>query len=405
MNCPKKNKPKLLFIGPVWPAETGNGLAMRAGSLVRALHEKYAISLLVLASNDFNKDLMDTEIQNLCDACQSFLIPKSEPKRGRVMKKIFGPLPEMWDGATKPFLKRINAQYDTQNFDVVFVFRFYLFPYVRKFLKNATKAVLDLDELDSQAFFRMADIYQRNGRLPKSNWLTRQAKAILVQERKHLASFHSISVSSEKEKSTLTQLIGNHSIVVVPNIAVQKDSLKLEEAKEVFRFLFIGSFAHYPNVDAVMYFCSEILPQIERRTNRRLAIDILGRSSLILKDFLSNYPTVSLHGQVDDLSQYYKHCHAVIVPLRAAGGTRIKILEAFQYGRPVVSTVIGVEGLTCEHNQELLIAEDESEFIECCLRLIDEPELREKLASAGKEYVEQHHSSAIVRQRLLEMLL
>jgi glycosyltransferase involved in cell wall biosynthesis len=73
-----------------------------------------------------------------------------------------------------------------------------------------------------------------------------------------------------------------------------------------------------------------------------------------------------------------------VVPLRIAGGSRLKILEAFVAGIPVVSTSIGAEGLEVVPNTHLLIADDESAFAAHCVRLLDEPMLAKRLTAAAR---------------------
>ena len=89
---------------------------------------------------------------------------------------------------------------------------------------------------------------------------------------------------------------------------------------------------------------------------------------------------VRLAGRVPAVAACYASAAVVVVPLRAGGGTRIKILEAFAYRRPVVSTSIGAEGLAARDGQEILIADTPAEFAHACVRLIGDRELAEQLS-------------------------
>ena len=90
----------------------------------------------------------------------------------------------------------------------------------------------------------------------------------------------------------------------------------------------------------------------------------------------------------------------VVVPLRTGGGTRIKILEAFGFGRAVVSTRIGAEGLAVHDGEHLLFAEDTDEIVRAVVRVADDPDLRERLGRAGRRLVEEHYDWGAIAHRL-----
>ena len=95
---------------------------------------------------------------------------------------------------------------------------------------------------------------------------------------------------------------------------------------------------------------------------------------------------------MDDVRPYLNQALAFIVPLRAGGGTRLKILQALAMGCPIISTKLGAEGLLVKHEKHLLFADTVEQF-ECALkRLQTDPELRLSLSQAGRQLVEQHYS-------------
>jgi glycosyltransferase involved in cell wall biosynthesis len=82
----------------------------------------------------------------------------------------------------------------------------------------------------------------------------------------------------------------------------------------------------------------------------------------------------------------------VIVPVRAGGGTRIKVLEAFAYGRPVVSTAVGCEGLRVRDGDQLLVAETDAEMAHGCLRLMRDAQLRRRLVEGATDLLRAHYT-------------
>jgi glycosyltransferase involved in cell wall biosynthesis len=115
---------------------------------------------------------------------------------------------------------------------------------------------------------------------------------------------------------------------------------------------------------------------------------------------LIGIPEVRLIGAVSDVRPWMEKTHAVIAPLRAGGGTRIKILEAFSFQRPVVSTSIGIEGIDARDGEHLLIADTPKRFAEQCLRLMNDAALRERLAANAMVLTEDQYSMDALARRM-----
>jgi len=92
-----------------------------------------------------------------------------------------------------------------------------------------------------------------------------------------------------------------------------------------------------------------------------------------------------------------------VVPLRAGGGTRLKILEAMAFGRPVVSSRIGCEGLDVTDGENILIADHPEEFAEKTVRLLHDDNLRKSIAENARRLVENHYDWDILAQRLMDI--
>jgi glycosyltransferase involved in cell wall biosynthesis len=154
-----------------------------------------------------------------------------------------------------------------------------------------------------------------------------------------------------------------------------------------------------PNDDAVLYFCRDILPII-RRTVPGVELWIVGRDPTPAVRALAS-DTVHVSGRVDDVVPYYERSAVAIVPLRAGGGTRLKILEAMALGRPVVTTTIGCEGLDVRDNEHVLIADTAESFAARTVQLINSPELWQAIAARARELVvNQYDWDAIAGQML-----
>jgi glycosyltransferase involved in cell wall biosynthesis len=113
---------------------------------------------------------------------------------------------------------------------------------------------------------------------------------------------------------------------------------------------------------------------------------------------LGREPGVTVVGSPPDVGPYYAAADVAIAPIRSGGGTRIKILEAFSHGVPVVSTTIGAEGLDARAGQDLLIADAPEEMARACLDLIDAPERRAAIARDAMALFEERFSEASLKR-------
>jgi glycosyltransferase involved in cell wall biosynthesis len=130
---------------------------------------------------------------------------------------------------------------------------------------------------------------------------------------------------------------------------------------------------------------------------------VVGPQPPRLVDRLAVTGPVIVTGGVPDVRPYYQRSRIAIVPLRAGGGTRLKILEAMALGRPVVSTSIGCEGLDVRDREHLLIADTEASFAESVIELLGCAELRERLTRNARGLVESRYDWEIVNRTLADV--
>lgn len=161
------------------------------------------------------------------------------------------------------------------------------------------------------------------------------------------------------------------------------------------RLVFVGSMDWQPNEDAILFFIDEILPLIRRRVPA-VTLSVVGRNPSDLLRRAAERAGVEVTGTVDDVRDFAATAAVYIVPLRIGGGTRLKIFEALAMGKAVVSTTIGAEGLPLEHGTHFLRADEPQTFADAVIRLLADPEQRDRLGAAGRKLVEERFSWAQV---------
>jgi glycosyltransferase involved in cell wall biosynthesis len=100
---------------------------------------------------------------------------------------------------------------------------------------------------------------------------------------------------------------------------------------------------------------------------------------------------VIVTGFVEELDPYFAKSAIMVIPVRAGGGMRVRILEAFARGIPVITTSIGLEGIQARPGIDVLVSDDPVDFANSVLNLLRDKDLQEKLASNGRQLVEEKY--------------
>jgi glycosyltransferase involved in cell wall biosynthesis len=306
------------------------------------------------------------------------------------------------------------AAYGGRHFDIVHAFRLAALPIADALAASlpagATRRWLDLDEVESAAQRRIAALHRLRGEDAAAVAAEDEANRLAVIERGVAARCERIMVASEYEREHLGGADGR--TVVLPNaLPALPDMLPPSAPLEpgVFRFCFVGTLGYLPNADAVSWFARAVLPGLMSRTGRAVELLVAGTGESPEVSRLDGRPGIRLLGEVNDVADVYRAAHAVVVPLRAGGGTRIKVLEAFAFGRPVVTTALGVEGLAVLDRVHALVAPGDEpraadDFAARCAELVAEPALGQRLAAAGRSLLLRRHGGDAA-QRVVDALL
>ncbi len=198
-----------------------------------------------------------------------------------------------------------------------------------------------------------------------------------------------VSVVSEQDGELLRREFGMEDFCVIPNGVdiARYDSISPQPVPG--RLVYCGSMDVFVNQDAVGWFLREIFPLILAR-KPETTFTVIGRRP---PPHLLKYQSdrVQFTGNVEDVRPALMEGVLEVVPLRIAGGSRLKILEAFAARLPVLSTSIGAEGLDVESGRNIVLADDPQAFADRCVELLDNPEKRRRLAEAARQTVDAQY--------------
>jgi glycosyltransferase involved in cell wall biosynthesis len=175
-------------------------------------------------------------------------------------------------------------------------------------------------------------------------------------------------------------------ITVIP-IAVDTQKLQpIRRRAGSLNIVTLGTLHYPPNADGIRWFFNEVFPLVRERIPAA-TLTIIGKNPP--PDFLElaqrNPGAIRVTGYVEDLRPYLEESALMVVPVRAGGGMRVRILEAFAYAMPVVTTTVGLEGIRAAPDQHVLVADTPGEFANRTVELLQSPALQEKLAANGRE--------------------
>ena len=204
-------------------------------------------------------------------------------------------------------------------------------------------------------------------------------------ERRIVSRFPRVVVMSDKDRD----LLGASHAVTIPN-GVDLERFRPAPERPGRRLLFVGSFRHFPNVDAYRFFRDQVWPRVLERHPGALLTVVAGPDhELHWSTHASGEPggdSIQLLGFVQDVRPLYEAANLAVVPTRVSAGTNLKVLEALAMERAIVSTSAGCAGLGLEHGRNIWIADAADEFMEAVVMLLTNDRVRTALASAGRQH-------------------
>lgn len=369
---------KILFVTGQLPWPLDQGSRIRIFNLIKQISKTHQVYLLSLIRTE--ADLQGVAmLQPFCKEVLTVLAPRSFIKKcADSIRSIFGALPYTVLAARDSRLKQQIVKCIDQ-FGIELVQIEELYPAVNILGSKISRPIV-FDAHNSEALIlkRLA--------LSSKNWLTRwlyreQASKMLNFETQVVKSCSAVLCVSDLEQVLFSAL--NKRTLLLPNGV--EDLVPLSQRRGT-KLVFTGTLQYSPNSQGLVWFLENVWPQLE---SQRFTLDIVARlpSKELLK-FCSEH--VKFINNADKIEPHLIGADIMIVPLFAGAGTRFKILQAFAYGLPVVSTSVGAEGLGVKHTKELLIADDAQSFAQALIDLSSNMQLRDELAASAQVHLQTH---------------
>ena len=348
---------EVVWVTPELPVRPRSGAALRSHRLLAAVSEQASVRVVLVGEGDAEELRVSTGA--------SFVEVFPRP-RSKVVKAAIA-LRRDWPTGTAAAW---SVQARTRVWEraaagaVVVVDHLQMAPYL-----PAGGHVLNLHNAEAEL---LAEGPVPAGAVARAAWQWDVRTTTRLQQRA-LRRAGTVVVVSEHDR----QLMKADAVVVANGADPPRETPTMAQEGEV---LFIGALKYQPNREAVTWWAGQVWqPGMPRLT-------VVGTGAEFLAASLRDHPGIELIGAVDDVGPWLARAGLVVVPLRHGGGTRLKVLEALAWGRPVVSTSKGVEGLSVVDGEHVVLADDPGSFRDAVRRLRGDPVAAMLLGSRGREF-------------------
>lgn len=376
-----QGKPRALVLSPEAPYPLWGGGALRTASVLHSLAQRYELDVLLFrepAAGDPAAALPPGLAARTAVITLPHHARTVTARLSRNASRLVRGVPPLWD-RFRGFDGEVAEFVDGHAYDVAVVEHFWCAHYERILRPHARRLVLDLHNVESSLHRRFGAA--EGGAMRWAHG--RFARANEALEALWLPRFDLVLAPSEADAAQLPAGL----VAVFPN------TIPLHPASEPYVarppiVAFSGNLEYHPNVQAVRWFGHDIWPLI-RRARPQAEWLLVGKNEHAVRPMLAGLAGVRCTGMVEDALAELARAAVAVVPLLSGSGTRLKILEAWAAGTPVVSTPLGAEGLGPAGALPLALASTPGEFAAAVLRLLDAPGEAAALAAAGRQCYEK----------------
>jgi len=379
---------RLLYLTQLLPMPLDAGPKLRSHYVLRYLAEAgYDVTVVCFVrAEDKAEDI--AVVRRTCRRLETIPILRSRLRDvSDGLRTLTGEVPFLVRRDQQPAMERmVQDLCGSQSFDVIHSDQLWMAPYA---LANGSgpRTVLDQHNAVYMVMERLAQ-QQRNPLMRA--WCAREANKLKAFEQRTCASFDRVVWVTKEDK----QALRNNRLPapdarkesVIPIATDPSRCLPISRV-DPFRVTFLGGMHWPPNAEGVRWFTENVWPMVSARVPGAV-LTLIGKRP---PNGLPSSSKIEVAGYVNNPEQYLRETAAFIVPLWSGAGMRVKILDAWCWGLPIISTTLGAEGTKFEHDTNMLIGDTAAEFAEGVIRVLQNPQTARRLGGNGRATAEQHY--------------
>ncbi|HJT57900.1 MAG TPA: glycosyltransferase [Ktedonobacteraceae bacterium] len=376
---------RILFVTPYVPSR----IRVRPFNLIKSLSSVHEVSLVSLLCDEYEQEMV-ADVANYCASVDLVPLPKSQAYKNCLLAlPTLTPLRVAYY-KSPAFIERIQQVIHQRSIEVVHGELIKVAPALRKVMAQENIPLL-YDSVDCISWYLQQQHASARNLLKKA-FIFSELQKMRRYERQSLAAFDQVVITSSHDRDCLIALGEQPSHIKVVSNGVDIDYFTPPVSpREQDSLVFCAKLDYYPNSQAIVHFCHEILPHIWE-SRPRVRLTIVGNNPPQAVRDLGADERITVTGYVPDIRPYLRSASVALAPLRVAAGMQNKVLEALAMGTPVVATPGSCRSLQVKHQTHLLVAEEPRSFADAVLRLLENPRFAQDLGNAGRYYVEQYHS-------------
>ena len=401
------NRPRLLFLCQTLPFPPDGGVWIRTYHVLRLLSQAFDITALCFERAASAGQSVDWKVAAGREALgrfadvEVFAIPQKHSRlrygwdhlRSVVSRRVY----TTYLYESRRFRSRVRELVRSNQYDLVHVDSLDLASYLPDC--GNLPVVCVHHDVESALLARRAALEQNRWR---RSYLQLQAGFMQGVERRWCEQVALNVAVSKHDRACLQRLAPGSRVAVMPN-GVDPQEFRTD-GQAGSGLAYVGGTTPFPNRDALEFFCDRILPAIRTLTSD-VPVRWIGRATDEEQQLYRDRFGIELTGYVEDVRPLMRQAACHIVPLRTGGGTRLKILNSWAMGKPVVATSVGCEGLEAIDGTNILIRDNPSDFAIAVRAVLENPRLAQRLVDGARETVDRLYSWDVVGRELIERYL
>jgi len=370
----------ILFLSQVLPYPLDAGPKMRSYFVLRHLAQRHKVTLLTFVRDTDRPEY----IEHLAQFCYEVHTVRMQRNRLKDMRFLIQSIV-----TGQPFLilrdrvpamvAKIESLLKEGAFDAVHADQLWMAQYAQEAKNYRPDLRLILDQHNA-VFLIPKRLANGESNIAKQWFFNLESSRLRRYETAVCNQFDRVVwVTDEDRQVVAPKPTGSKQSTVIPICVAPTSNGTVPIMDGTSRITFLGGLHWPPNTQGILWFFKEIYPLVKSRIPDAV-LTVIGKNPP--PELMGD--GVQVTGYVPDLEPYLKESSVFIVPLLAGGGMRVKILDAWNWGIPIVSTTIGAEGIAAVDQENILIADTPQAFAQATIRLLQERDLANKLVKNGR---------------------
>ena len=392
---------RILYLTQVLPYPPHSGAKVRQYHMVRHLARRHEVTLVSFTRPDDPPEAV-RHLEDICGAVRAVPMRRSPWRNVRAGVKglLTGSPMVVARDEIAEMVATLRRLVERTAFDIIHADQLSMAGYGRLAARMSRppqpRTLLDEHNAIYVLTQRMADEEQNPLRRLV---MAREARAFARYEARMVKDYDALLTVIPEDRERLLALFDPdgrqtlaHKFTVVPIcVDVDQESPVAPQDGHPPTILHLGTMFWPPNSNGVLWFAREVLPLVHKELPEA-TFTVIGKNPPAEVEALMVDPRIVVTGYVADIDPYLARTDAFVVPLHAGSGMRVKILDAWAWGLPVVSTPIGAEGIEIRDAENILLAADAGTFAKATLQILTDTEMNLRLRRQGREWVKARYS-------------